>query len=133
MDPADVDLFPFPTGTGRLYGFGEGFYVNKATEKADLATDFLDYATSTEVQSKVVGAFSPLSVNPEVPAATGNPLHELWPPIFESAQGLYMNNDQNLDLDATTEYWRIQNSVLTGDIAPEDAGAEFQKFLDANK
>ncbi|WP_337060856.1 extracellular solute-binding protein [Kineococcus sp. G2] len=133
MDPANVGIFPFPTGTNRIYGFTEGFYVNTATEQPELALDFLDYATSAEVQEEVVGAFSPMSVNTEVAPATDNPLHELWPPIFESAEGLYMNNDQNLDLAATTEYWRIQNSVLTGDIAPEDAGEQFQQFLDANE
>ena len=31
----------------------------------------------------------------------------------------------------TTEFWRIQNSVLTGDIDPADAGPEFQKFRDS--
>ena len=133
MDPANVGLFPFPTGTGRLYGFGEGFYVNKATEQAEQAAKFLDYATSTETQQQVVGVWSPMSVNKDVPPATDNPLHQLWPPLFEQASGIYLNNDQNLSLDATTEYWRIQNSVLTGDIAPADAGKQFQKFLDASQ
>jgi raffinose/stachyose/melibiose transport system substrate-binding protein len=41
-----------------------------------------------------------------------------------------MNNDQNLSLSQTTEYWRIQNLVATGELDPADAGAEFQKFID---
>ena len=133
MDPATVGIFPFPTGTGRLYGFGEGFYVNAGSEKADAAAKFLDYATSEQVQTQIVGAWSPMSVNTAVPPATDNPLHQLWPPVYEQAEGLYLNNDQNLSLDQTTEYWRIQNSVLTGDLDPADAGAEFQKFRDANE
>lgn len=134
MDPATVGIFPFPTGTGRMYGFGEGFYVNSGSDKADLAAKFLDHATSEQVQrDSVVGAWSPMSVNTAVAPATDNPLHELWPPVYEQAQGLYLNNDQNLSLGETTEYWRIQNSVLTGDLDPADAGAEFQKYRDANK
>ncbi|WP_369051902.1 ABC transporter substrate-binding protein [Kineococcus terrestris] len=132
MDPSTVGIVPFPTGTGRLYGFAEGFYVNESSDRSDEAAKFLDFATSTDVQQDVVGAFSPLSPNTEVAPATGNPLHELWPPIFDEATGLYLNGDQALSLDATTEYWRIQNSVLTGGLAPADAGAEFQKYLDAN-
>lgn len=132
MDPEEVGIFVFPTGTGRLYGFGENFYISAQTEHPDEAAAFLDHGTSAEVQEQVVGAWGALSVNSGVSPKTDNPLHGLWPEIFESATGMYMNNDQNLSLDATTEFWRIQNSVLIGDIAPEDAGATFQSFLDAN-
>ncbi|MBF5080765.1 extracellular solute-binding protein [Quadrisphaera sp. INWT6] len=132
MDPANIGVFKFPTGTERLYGFGEGFYINAASDKPEDAAKFLDFVTSTEEQNKVVGAFSPISVNTEVPTATGNPLHELWPPLYDAASGFYLNNDQNLTLDQTTEYWRVMNSVLTGGLAPADAGAEFQAFVDSN-
>ena len=133
MDPANIGIFKFPTGTDRLYGFGEGFYVNAESAKTEQAAEFLDFITSTEEISKVVGVWSPLSVNSEVPPATDNPLHELWPPIYEAASGFYLNNDQNLDQDQTTEYWRVMNSVLTGDIAAGDAGAEFQQFIDSSR
>ncbi|MCB2176914.1 MAG: extracellular solute-binding protein [Actinomycetales bacterium] len=132
VNPDDIGIFAFPTGTGRLYGFGEAYYVNATSKHPDEAAKFLDFITSTAEQEKVVGAWAAMSPNVDVAPATGNPLHELWPPIFKAATGLYINNDQNLSLDQTTEYWRIQNSVLTGDIAPADAGAEFQKFIDAN-
>ncbi|RYV51179.1 ABC transporter substrate-binding protein [Pengzhenrongella frigida] len=132
MNPDEVGIFTFPTDTGRLYGFGEGFYVNATTTHADEAAKFLDFGTATASQEKVVGAWAAMSVNNEVDPSTDNALHGLWPDIFNAATGLYVNNDQNLSLDQTTEYWRIQNSVLTGDIAPADAGAEFQKFVDAN-
>lgn len=132
MDPETVGIFPFPTGTGRLYGFGEALYVSSESEHPDEAAAFLDYASSTEVQTEVAGAFAAIPVNSEVAPSTDNPLHALWPEIFEEATGMYINNDQNLSLDQTTEYWRIQNSVLTGDLDPADAGPEFQKFIDAN-
>ncbi|WP_024287360.1 extracellular solute-binding protein [Cellulomonas sp. KRMCY2] len=132
MDPENVGIFTFPTDTGRLYGFGEGFYINAESAHPDEAAMFLDSATSTATQEKVVGVWVAMSVNNEVAPKTDNPLHELWVPVFSGATGLYINNDQNLALDQTTEYWRIQNSVLTGDIAPQDAGAAFQAFIDAS-
>ena len=132
MDPENIGIFPFPTGTGRLYGFGEAYYISSATENADAAAKFLDFMSSVDGQGILTGAFAAMSVNSDVPPAEGNPLHELWLPIFENATGLYINNDQNLSLEETTEYWRIQNSVLTGAIAPDDAGATLQAFIDAN-
>ena len=134
MNPDAVGLFPFPTGTGRMYGFGEGFYVSALSEHPDEAAAFLDYATSAPVQADaVVGAWSAISVNKDVSPAVKTSLNKQWPPIFASATGLYMNNDQNFPLDRTTEYWRIQDSVLTGLISPADAGADFQKFIDAGR
>ena len=132
MSAEDVGIFPFPTGTGRLYGFGEALYVTAASDNPDEAAMFLDHVSSTEAQTESGGAFAAISVNAEVEPSTDNALHALWPPIFQSATGMYINNDQNLSLDQTTEYWRIQNSVLTGAIAPEDAGSTFQAFVDAN-
>ena len=129
MNAKDVGIFPFPTGTGRLYGFGEAMYVNAASKAPDLAAKFLDFAMSTDEQNKSGGAFAAINVNKDVAPSTDNALHALWPPIFAAAKGMYINNDQNLSLDQTTEYWRIQNSVLTGSIAPADAGAQFQKFI----
>ena len=45
---------------------------------------------------------------------------------------MYNNYDQALNLDETTEYWRIQNAVLIGDMQPSEAGPAMQKFIDAN-
>lgn len=132
MDAAGVGIFPFPTGTGRLYGFGEALYISASSAHPDEAAAFLDHVSSTAAQEESGGAFAAISVNKDVAPSADNPLHALWPPIFDGATGMYINNDQNLSLDQTTEYWRIQNSVLTGDIAPQDAGAEFQAFIDAN-
>lgn len=132
MNVDDVGLFTFPTGTGRLYGFGEGLYINAASKNADAAAKFLDFATSTEQQTKTVGVWAATSVNKDVKPPEGNPLDAMWPQIFSAATGLYINNDQNFSLTRTTEYWRIHNAVLIGEIAPGDAGAQFQKFIDAN-
>lgn len=133
MDPAEVGIFPFPTGTGRLYGFGEGLYVSKSTDKADLAAKFLDFFTSDESQSGAQGAWSPISANKNVTPSDTDTLAHYWVDMLADSTGLYVNNDQNFSTATTGEYWRIQNLVLTGDLDPADAGAEFQKFRDANK
>lgn len=132
MDPANVGIFPFPTGTGRLYGFGEGLYINANSAKADLAAEFLDFATSTEQMEAGAGVWAAISVNKDVPVGDKNPLDALWVPMMEDAKGMYNNFDQALNLDQTTEYWRIQNAVLVGDMAPAEAGPAMQKFIDAN-
>lgn len=131
MKPEDVSINPFPTGTGRLYGFGEAFYINNASAQADAAAKFLDFITNTDSQKKAVGNWAALSVNKEVPAPEGNPLNALWPPIFANAKGLYVNSDQALSLEETTEYWRIQNAVAIGKMQPAEAGAAMQKFFDS--
>lgn len=130
MDEDAVGVFPFPTGTGRIYGFNENNYITANSEHPDEAAAFLDYLTSEEVQEKFVEGFGNRSVNVNVESAGGSDLDEAWNPIFENATGVYMNNDQNLSLAETTEYWRIQNLVATGELDPADAGAEFQKFID---
>ncbi|WP_286308305.1 ABC transporter substrate-binding protein [Agromyces mangrovi Wang et al. 2018] len=132
MDAEDIGIIMFPTGTDRLYGFGEAYYISAESEHPDEAALFLDFITSTEGQEIAGSAWAALSVNAEVPVSTENPLNEVWAGLFNEAAGIYTNNDQNFSTAETTEYWRIQNSVITGDIDPADAGAEFQAYRDAN-
>jgi raffinose/stachyose/melibiose transport system substrate-binding protein len=134
-DINNVGVFEIPTGTGRLYGFAEGQYVGSKSQHPDEAAKFLDYLTSTEVQNKISGIFAAVPVNTEVKAegeqtgaAAG--IAEL---AAANTKGYYLNNDQNFPLDVTTEYWRVQNAVLTGDIAPADAGSTLQTFIDSHK
>lgn len=131
-DKSLYGLFPFPTGTGRLYGFTEAMYFAETSEHKDEAALFMDYVTSTEVQAKYFEQFGSLSVNKAVAPSSTDPLDAEWVDVFAESQGLYLNGDQALSLDNTTEYWRIQNAVAIGDIASEDAGAEFQTFIDNN-
>lgn len=130
MDVDRVGIVKFPTETGRLYGFGEALYINAASEKKDAAAEFIDFVTSEETQEQTAGAWGAISVNKNVEPGTENPLNQLWVPIFDSAEGVYGPADQNLPLAVTTEYWRIQNSVLLGDIDPAEAGDELQRFID---
>jgi raffinose/stachyose/melibiose transport system substrate-binding protein len=131
LNPDDFGIFAFPTGTGRLYGFTEANYIGADSDVKDQAAAFLDYFTSPEVQTKYLGVFSPLSVTKGVTAAAPTSLDLAWGPIIDSATGIYMNSDQAFPLDVTNEYWRIQNLVATDELDPANAGAEFQKFIDA--
>jgi raffinose/stachyose/melibiose transport system substrate-binding protein len=133
MDPENVGIFTFPTETGRLYGFGEAFYINESSDNADAAAAFLDYVTSEEGQELAGNAWAALSVNKDVDRSEASPLAPAWIEIFNEATGIYTNNDQNFSTSVTTEYWRIQNSVLLGDIDPAEAGAEFQAFRESNQ
>ncbi|TKR24042.1 extracellular solute-binding protein [Cellulomonas hominis] len=128
----DLGIFTFPTGTGRTYGFGELLYLTPAAKSPDAAATFLDYMVSPEGQEKLGTAFASISVNSSVEPAADAPLGADWQAIIGAGEGLYVNNDQNFSTAETTEYWRIQNSVLTGELDPADAGAEFQKWRDAN-
>lgn len=65
-DKSLYGLFPFPTGTGRLYGFTEAMYFGESSEHKDEAAVFMDFVTSTEVQAKYFEQFGSLSVNKEV-------------------------------------------------------------------
>ncbi|WP_454296030.1 ABC transporter substrate-binding protein [Salana multivorans] len=132
MDPEEVGIFLFPTGTNRLYGFGEAFYINSASSNKDLAAQFLDFITDAEMQEMSAGTWAALSVNKNVEPSAENPLHAVWAELFDQVEGTYTNNDQNFTTAETTEFWRVQNSVLTGELDPADAGAEFQKWRDAN-
>ncbi|WP_182113120.1 MULTISPECIES: ABC transporter substrate-binding protein [unclassified Actinotalea] len=129
----DMSLFAFPTGTGRAYGFGELLYLTPNAKNPDAAAKFLDYMVSEEGQGKLGTAFSALSVNASVAPPADAPLGEEWTGVISEATGLFVNNDQNFSTAETTEFWRVQNSVLTGDIDPAEAGEVFQQWRDANQ
>lgn len=129
----DYDTFAIPTGTGRLYGFTEGQYIAKASKNPDAAAKFLDYLTSTDVQTGFGSAFAALSVNKDAKPSTQQPIDQDFIKYFADAKGYFLNNDQNFSTKLTTEYWRIQNGVAQGQVDPAKAGTEFQKFIDSNK
>jgi raffinose/stachyose/melibiose transport system substrate-binding protein len=128
--PENYGLFAFPTGTGRLYDFTEAMYISANSKVQDQAAAFLDFATSKEQQATLLGVFASQSVTKDVVATNPNPLDSAWIPILEASTGIFSNADQAFPLEITTEYWRIQNLVATGELDPATAGAEFQKFID---
>lgn len=132
MEAGDFGIFPLPTETGRVYGFGELLYISSGAKNPDLAAKFLDFMISEEGQAHLGTAFSVISPNVNVEPPADTPLAEDWASLVANGTGAFLNNDQNFGTAETGEYWRVQNSVLTGDIAPEDAGAVFQQWRDAN-
>ena len=127
----DYDTFQIPTGTGRLYGFGEFNYISTKSEAPDAAAKFLDYLESDEVQQKHLGRFG-LSVNKHVTYDNPNALTTRVQEIFGSADGLYVNGDQAFPLAQTTEYWRIINEVASDNLDPAEAAGQMQAFIAAN-
>ena len=124
-----LGLFPFPTGTDRLYGFGENLYISSKSKVADEAAKFLDYISSDAVQQANLGQFGSISINKNVKYENVAPLDQAWMDIFAKYKAVYMNGDQAFPLDVTTEYFRIINEVASGNMTPEDAAKGMQTFI----
>jgi len=132
-EAGDLDaygIFPFPTGTDRLYGFAEYNYISTKSQNPDLAAKFLDYFISTPVQQSVLGQFSTTSINKNVTYADLRPLDQEWVDIFNTYDQVYMNGDQAFPLDVTTEYFRVINEVASGNLPPADGASTLQTFID---
>lgn len=125
----DIDLFPFPTGINRLYGFANYYYVSSKSKNPDLAAKFLDYLLSAPVQQSLLGASSTTSVNKNVAYGELNPMAKKWLDLFNTYDKVYMNGDQAFPLDVTTEYFRVINEVVTGNMTPADAATAMQTFI----
>ena len=126
----DYDIFPFPTGTNRLYGFAEYHYISSKSKNPDLAAKFLDYFVSTPVQQESLGKFSTTSINKNVAYENLRPMDQKWVDIFAAYSQVYMNGDQAFPLDVTTEYFRVINEVASGNGAAAEAGGKLQAFID---
>lgn len=131
LDHTTIDIFPFPTGTGRLYGFAEYFYVSTTSKAPDVAAKFLDFMLSDAVQQENLGTFGAISVNKNVQYTDVPPLQQKWMDIFAAYPTVYMNGDQAFPLDVTTEYFRLINEVASGTMAPDAAVAAMQTFIGA--
>lgn len=126
----DVDFFPFPTGTNRLYGFADYNYISSKSKNPDLAAKFLDYLASTSVQQEALGSFGTTSVNKNVVYGDMRPLDKKWLDVFNTYSEVYLNGDQAFPLDVTTEYFRVINEVVSGNMSPADAVKAMQTFID---
>jgi raffinose/stachyose/melibiose transport system substrate-binding protein len=126
----DFGIFPFPTGTNRLYGFAEYHYVSTKSPSPDLAAKFLDHFISTDVQQAALGQFSTTSINKNVKYENLRPLDAEWVDIFNDYSKVYMNGDQAFPLDVTTEYFRVINEVASGNVGAADAVKQLQAFIE---
>lgn len=127
---SDLGVFAFPTGTGRIYGLQQANYISKTSKNPQAAAKFLDFWMSKATQAKYAGSFSQIPVVNGVEAGdNGVGITSTFIDLAKNATGQFQNNDQTLPLDVTTEFWRIQNGVATGSIAPSDAGKQMQTFI----
>jgi raffinose/stachyose/melibiose transport system substrate-binding protein len=89
---------------------------------------------SPEVQQEYVGDFGAI---PVVKGLTfPDDQHSLdaeWNDLITQFDATFVNGDQAFPLAVTTEYFRIHNSIATGDLDPTEAGAEMQTFIDNYK
>lgn len=130
-DLDNFGVFELPTGTDRLYGFAEYWYIAARADDPDLAAEFLDLFTSDEFQDQIKGAFGALSVNVNVEVADDAPaMYGDWVELFRNAKGTFVNGDQAFPLDVTTEYFRVINEVVTGNMEPAAGAAAMQTFID---
>jgi raffinose/stachyose/melibiose transport system substrate-binding protein len=125
----DYAIFPFPTGTDRMYFFAEMNYPSSTATDLETAVDFLDYFSSDEVQQKYLGQFGSIAVNKNVTPTETRPLDQWWIDLFNASDAVYEPADQAFPLDVNTEYWRVEDGVITGDIAAADAAAQMQTFI----
>jgi raffinose/stachyose/melibiose transport system substrate-binding protein len=126
----DYGIFPFPTGTDRLYFFAEMLYPAASSEQLDKAIEFVDHFTSDDVQQEFASAFGAISVNRNVTNDDPTAMESEWVEIFDAAEEVYEPGDQAFPLDVNTEYWRIQDGIITGDVDPNEAAAQLQAFID---
>jgi raffinose/stachyose/melibiose transport system substrate-binding protein len=133
-DLTNYGMFPFPTGTDRLYFFAEMHYVTKDSAQKEAAVRFLDYMSSTAVQQEFLGQFGAVSIDKDIDYGTDRRvLDSEWSEIFAELTEVYEPGDQAFPLAVNTEFWRLQNSVLTGDIDPTEAATMLQTFIDNYK
>jgi raffinose/stachyose/melibiose transport system substrate-binding protein len=128
---ADYGVFTFP-GNERLYGFGEYNYISTKSKNPDVAAKFLDYLESTPVQQANLAVFGG-SVNKSVKSDSKEPLDLAWEKIFSDHSQVFVNGDQALPLDVTTEYFRVINEVASDHLDPKAAASAMQKFIAARK
>jgi len=131
-DPTAFAIFPFPTGTNRLYGFGTNLIINPNGKK-DLAARFIDFYTSDKVQQENLGNFGALGINRNVAYKDADELDKAWLDIFAKYNATFVNGDQGFPLDVTTEYFRVINAVASDTLEPTKAAATLQTFIDKRK
>lgn len=129
LDDRQIGLFAFPTGSDRLYGFGEDLYVSAKSKVPEEAVNFLDYLTSDAVQQANLGQFGAISINKNVSYQNLAPLDQAWLDLFNGHSAIYMNGDQSFPLDVTTEYFRVINEVGAGTMAAPDAAKAMASFI----
>lgn len=126
-------IFPFPTGTNRLYGFAEYNYISSTSKNPDTAAAFLDFFNSTEMQQKYLGTISTNSINSKVEYKDLRPMDNEWNDIFANYTQMFVNGDQGFPAKIVPEYFRVINELVSNEMSPQEAGDALQAFIDSNK
>ena len=131
QDLDNFGMFPFPTGTNRIYFFSENFYVSANTKHPDEAIKFLDFFTSPEIQQAYLGTMGSIAtVKGLTYPADQRALDAEWVDYFDKTPDVFLIGDQAFELDVKFEYWRLIDEVNAGTTDPADAGKILQKFID---
>ena len=131
QDLEKYGMFPFPTGTNRMYFFSENFYISSNTKHPDEAIKFLDYFTSPDVQQRYLGKLGSVStVKGLTYPADQKAFDAEWVDYFQNTADFFLIGDQAFPLDVKFEYWRLIDEVNAGTIDPADVGKVFQEFID---
>jgi raffinose/stachyose/melibiose transport system substrate-binding protein len=130
----NYDFFVFPTGTERLSFFTEMLWIAKNSENKDLAAKFIDYFTSPEVQTKYLGTLTTVSPTVGVePETEREALDQKWVDALANYSAVYFPADQAFPNEITSFYFKVQDDVIAGALAPEEAGARLQQEIDRYK
>jgi raffinose/stachyose/melibiose transport system substrate-binding protein len=131
QDLENFGMFPFPTGTHRIFFYSENLYISSNTKHPDEAVKFLDYFTSLRVQQKYLGMLGTIATVKGLTYPAEQPaLHTEWVDYFDKTPDAFLIGDQALPLDVKFEYWRLIDEVNAGTTDPADAGKVFQEFID---
>ena len=99
QDLENYGMFPFPTGTNRIFFFSENFYISSNTKHPDEAVKFFDYFTSPDVQQKYLGKLGPIAtVKGLTYPADQKALHAEWVDYFDKTPDIFFIGDQALPL-----------------------------------
>jgi raffinose/stachyose/melibiose transport system substrate-binding protein len=74
--------------------------------------------------------FATTSPNKNVKYENLPAISQEWLEVFKTYTEVYMNGDQAFPLDVTTEYFRVINDVVAGNIPPAEASKQLQTFID---
>jgi raffinose/stachyose/melibiose transport system substrate-binding protein len=134
---ADWGIFPFPTGTGQLYGFTESLWISAQSTKKPDAAKLINYLVSVPVQQKYFNELG-TTVSPTVgvkPPASLNSYSTAWYNLFNSGNfnTMYLPSDEAFPPDIVTAYELQMQKVELGQENGTKAVANLQAAINTYK
>jgi ABC-type glycerol-3-phosphate transport system substrate-binding protein len=135
-DASEYAFFTFPTGTDRISGFQQAFYVNKDAKNLDGAAKLLDYLATPKVYEtyrSLLGGSLP-AVNgvskPDLSDTYTDYDAAFWS-YGNDAAGVYGPSDQAFPPDVAQAFLLNNDKLQLGQQTPEQAVAGIQQAADA--